>query len=214
MLIVGIVGGIASGKTAVSARFEEFGACVLDADRVGHQVLDLVSVRDQIRNIWGDSVFHVDGKVDRKKLGKIVFDPIGGETELSKLENITHPLIKQILENQVRELKHSKEFPVAVLDAPVMFKAGWNQFCDFIIFIDSCREERLKRSTQRGWSQTEFERREASQVSIELKQSKADWIIRNEGSMDGLRQQAYNIWNQLLQAPIKSNGKRPNGDKA
>ncbi|MEC9091815.1 MAG: dephospho-CoA kinase [Planctomycetota bacterium] len=207
MLIVGIVGGIASGKSAVSATFEEFGAFVLDADRIGHQVLDLEIVRDQIRDIWGNSVFRLDGKVDRTQLGKVVFDPVGGETELSKLENISHPLIGQILANQIQELKRSGEFPIVVLDAPVMFKAGWNQFCDFIIFVDSCKENRLRRSIQRGWSQAEFTRRETSQVSIELKQAKANWIIRNEGSLANLKQQASLVWDQLLQTPTRSNEK-------
>ena len=78
MLIIGVVGGIASGKSFVSASFKELGAFVLDADRTGHQVLDLPDVQRQIRTNWGDSVFRTDGSVDRRKLGEIVFHPTDG----------------------------------------------------------------------------------------------------------------------------------------
>ena len=198
MLIVGIAGGIASGKSAVSACFEKLGGVVLDADRAGHQVLHLDSVCDQIRNIWGDSVFQENGQVDRKALGKIVFDPRSGENELIKLEQITHPLIRQSLENQIRELKKSGEFPVAILDAPVMFKAGWDGFCDFIVFVESSYDNRLSRAIQRGWSQSEFDRRESLQASIEYKKSKANWIVRNNGSRIEIQEQVSLIWRELL----------------
>ena len=198
MLIVGIAGGIASGKSAVSACFEAQGAQVLDADRAGHKVLCLDTVCDQIRNIWGNSVFQKDGQVDRQALGKIVFDPESGHDELIKLETITHPLIKQTLENQIRELDNSGEFPVAILDAPVMFKAGWDSFCDFIVFVESSYDNRLARAIQRGWSQSEFDRRESLQASIEYKQSKANWVVRNNGSRIEIQEQVSLIWRELL----------------
>lgn len=198
MLIIGVVGGIASGKSLVSASFEELGAIVLDADRTGHQVLDLPEVRQQLRGIWGDSVFREDGSVDRKKLGGIVFHPTDGETELSKLEQITHPLIRNILEDQVKKLNQSGEFPVAILDAPVMFKAGWNDFCDQIVFVESNEADRCRLATERGWSELEFARREASQVSIEIKRAKSDWIVLNGGSIEDLRDQVAQLWANLV----------------
>lgn len=198
MLIIGIVGGIASGKSAVAASFKELGAFVLDADRAGHQVLHLAAVRDQIRNTWGSSVFQENGDVDRKQLGAIVFHPTDGQSELPKLEQITHPLIKESLVNQVRTLKESGEFSVAVLDAPVMFKAGWNDFCDYIVFVESRTDDRLNRALQRGWTKAEFERRESAQVSIDWKRKKSDWIIRNEGSLSDLKDQVSQIWQILM----------------
>ena len=198
MLIIGVVGGIASGKSFVSASFKELGAFVLDADRTGHQVLDLPDVQRQIRTNWGDSVFRTDGSVDRRKLGEIVFHPTDGEAELSKLEKITHPLIRKILEGQVEKLELSGDFPAAILDAPVMFKAGWNDFCDQIVFVESNEADRCRRATERGWSELEFAKREASQVSIETKRAKSDWILVNGGSIEDLREQVAQLWARLF----------------
>lgn len=198
MLIVGIVGGIASGKSVVSGCFEEKGAFVLDADRAGHEVLRQQDVRDQIRNIWGDSVFQMDGQVDRKRLGQIVFARQGGGEELVKLERITHPEIKQLLEDQIQHLLSEGEYPLAILDAPVLFKAGWDQFCNSIVFVESSYENRLARAQQRGWSQAEFDQRESSQVPLDQKRSRADYTVTNDDSIDSVIQQVARIWNQLL----------------
>lgn len=203
MLIIGVVGGIASGKSFVSASFKELGAFVLDADRTGHQVLDLPDVQRQIRTNWGDSVFRTDGSVDRRKLGEIVFHPTDGEAELSKLEKITHPLIRKILEGQVEKLELSGDFPAAILDAPVMFKAGWNDFCDQIVFVESSEADRCRRATERGWSELEFAKREASQVSIEIKRAKSDWILMNGGSKRGLHEQIAQLWARLISVENK-----------
>ena len=198
MLIVGIVGGIASGKSVVSACFEEKGAIVLDADRAGHKVLQEPSVCDQIRNIWGDSVFQSDGQVDRKRLGQIVFALQGGEKELAKLEQITHPRIKQILEEQIG--RHSQEgvYPVAILDAPILLKAGWDKFCDLIVFVDSSFENRLARAQQRGWTRSDLERREASQTPLDQKRSRADLTVTNDGTLESVKQQVSRIWDRLV----------------
>ena len=171
---------------------------MLDADRAGHQVLDQGAVRNQIRNIWGDRVFQEDGKVDRKQLGRIVFEPLNGPKELDRLEEITHPLIRGLLERQVQELKASGQFPVAILDAPVMFKAGWDRFCDSIIFVETSKANRLQRARERGWTDEEFERREAAQVSIESKKARSDWTVQNDGSLEETKHQVSLIWQELM----------------
>lgn len=198
MLIVGIAGGIASGKSAVSSVFEQWGAFILDADRTGHLVLEEPDVRNEIRKIWGDSVFQKDGSINRRALGEIVFSPERTD-DLKELERITHPRIRSHLERKVSDLKKSGEYPIVILDAPVMFKAGWGQFCDQIVFIDSNFEDRCHRAMKRGWTEQELRRREAAQVALETKRMKADWVIQNTGSLDELRDQARNIWEQLVQ---------------
>lgn len=204
MLIIGIVGGIASGKSVVSGCFEALGAAVLDADRVGHQVLEQEDIRDQIRNTWGDSVFQKDGQVDRKKLGQIVFAFQGGEAELARLEAITHPRIKKLLKEQIQRLRQTNTHPLAILDAPVLFKAGWDGFCDAIIFVDSSYEKRLARAIERGWTENEFQQRESSQEPLEVKRSKTDYTIENNGSLESLRQQVARIWKQILGTQVES----------
>lgn len=198
MLIIGIVGGIASGKSVVAGCFEEWGAIVLDADRAGHEVLQRTDVREQIRNLWGDSVFHSDGQVDRKQLGKVVFARQGGEQELARLEQITHPRIRELLNQQIEDQKATGQARVAILDAPLLLEAGWDQMCDLIVFVESSDQQRIARARQRGWSRSDFEQREASQLSLDEKRSRADYTIQNDDSLDSVRLQVARIWNEII----------------
>ena len=102
-LVIGLSGGIASGKSAVARLFSDFGARLVNADRIGHEVLHLDDVKSQIFEIWGEEVFK-DGEVDRKALAKIVFDQ-ADPRQLPKLEAITHPLIRQQIEREIDEAK-------------------------------------------------------------------------------------------------------------
>ena len=196
MLVIGIAGGVASGKSLVANHFEQLGAVVLDADGVGHAVLEEPEVRQAIRRRWGPAVFDPQGHVQRSSLAKIVFaPPPTGPTELTHLEEITHPRIRKQLEQQVADLR-GQGATAAVLDAAVMFKAGWEDFCDTIVFVDAPRELRLRRARERGWDESEFDRREASQRPIEEKRRRADVVIDNSGTPPQTKQQVETIWNQ------------------
>ncbi|HEV3418405.1 MAG TPA: dephospho-CoA kinase, partial [Pirellulales bacterium] len=116
MQIIGLLGGVASGKSFVAERFELFGAKVLDADRIGHEVLLLPEVRDEIRNHFGDKVFGENGEVDRKALGRIVFGPPpDGPRELLVLERLTHPEIRRRLRAEADRMAVD-DVAAAVLD--------------------------------------------------------------------------------------------------
>ena len=123
MIVVGVVGGIASGKSFVTQHLESLGAVVLDADRMGHQVLRLPSVKATLRAEWGEHIFDGTGEVNRSKLAHLVFDPQQPE-RLQKLEAITHPIIKEKLQTELERLRKSGEVDVLVMDAPVMVKAA------------------------------------------------------------------------------------------
>lgn len=170
----------------------------MDADQAGHEIIKTAEVRDQIRNIWGSPVFQDNGEVDRKRLGKIVFDPEKGREDLARLESITHPGIRRLLENQIRKLKESGEFPAAILDAPVMFEAGWDEICDRIVFVESSFQNRLHRAVQRGWSREELENREAFQIPLPEKRRRANRIINNDGSLEELMDQVKQIWSDWV----------------
>src|SRR5690242_10742265 len=132
MKVVGLLGGVASGKSLVARQLVDLGAGLLDGDGAGHEVLRLPGVERLVRDRWGDAVFAADGSVDRRALARIVFaPPPDGPRELEHLEQITHPRITQRLREQIAVLAAQRR-PAAVLDAPVMFKAGWNEYCDFI----------------------------------------------------------------------------------
>ena len=149
---IGVAGGVASGKSLVAKQFQELGAVVLDADRVGHEVLRDPQVKTLIRDRWGSEVFDTDGEVNRKSLAAIVFaNTDRGRAELAELEKITHPGIRKSLQLKIERLIQQKKCSAVILDAPVMFKSGWNHFCDVIVFVENPLAVRLKRVSARGW---------------------------------------------------------------
>ena len=156
MRIIGLLGGIASGKSFVAEEFRQLGAAVLDADRVGHEVLRLPAIKEAVRHQFGPQVLNSTGEVERKALGKIVFVPVpDGPRQLAILEQITHPEIRRRLNEQVEQLE-ADGVPLAVLDAPVLLKAGWGDVCDALVFVDCDKALRRSRAVERGWTPDEF----------------------------------------------------------
>jgi len=201
MLVVGILGGVASGKTLVAAELARLGASVLDADGAGHTVLCQADVRDALVARWGRAILCRDGRVDRKALARIVFaPPPSGPAELAYLERLTHPPIGVLLRQQLADLTR-RGVAVAVLDAAVMIEAGWDRWCDRMVFVDAPRETRLARCRRRGWTDEEFARREAAQESLERKRARADVIIDNSRSAASTRRQVERFWHATIRPP-------------
>jgi dephospho-CoA kinase len=200
MKIIGLLGGIASGKSLVAEQFCKLGAGLLDGDRAGHEVLRLPDVKQLVRERWSATVFDNHGEVDRRALGRIVFDSSpAGRRELDYLERITHPLIGDRLRQQAADLADEGR-AVAVLDAPVMLKAGWDKFCNHIVFVEAPEEIRRARAIARGWRQEDIAAREAVQEPIDFKRQRADYLIDNSGSRDATLAQVERLW-RVLTAP-------------
>ncbi len=194
MLVIGIAGGVASGKSLVARCFERFGAGVLDADRVGHEVLKDTQVIDSIVSQFGEIVLQ-KGEIDRRALGRIVFDPSpDGARSLRLLEEITHPPIGIRIRNELIQLKSESDIPAVVLDAPVMFKANWDLLCDKIVFVHADIELRRERARQRGWDEEEITRRESQQLPVLEKRSKSTDLIDNSRSREKTYAQACKLW--------------------
>jgi dephospho-CoA kinase len=196
-MIVGIIGGIASGKSFVTRALVRLGAAALDADRAGHEVLDDAEVKQAIRSKWGDSVFQADGQVDRSAVAQRVFGPAAeGPENLAFLESITHPLIGEKLRRQAERLVEQGA-SIIVLDAAVLLKAGWNQFCDCLIFVDAPVQLRRQRAADRGWQAEDLDRREAAQIPVQEKKSRADYVIDNAGNEQQTLEQIRRLWRHL-----------------
>ena len=198
MQIIGLLGGVASGKSFVAEQFRRLGAEVLDADRMGHEVLLLPEVRSAIRSHFGEKVFDEDGQVDRKALGRIVFGPSpGGPRELELLEKITHPKIRERLVARAERMA-ADGVPAAILDAPVMLKAGWDEICSAVVFVDAPESVRRRRALARGWTSDEFAAREVSQESLEVKLGRSDFVIDNSGRPEYTQAQIERLWRSLV----------------
>ena len=201
MLVVGLIGGVASGKSLVAQYLCECGAKLVDGDRAGHVVLDEPEVQAALRARYGSRVFGPDGRVQRQALAQIVFaPPAQGPHELAFLEELTHPRSAKYLKSRLDELAACGT-RVAVLDAAVMLKAGWDRFCDKMVFVEAPTETRQRRALARGWTPDEFAARERAQEPVEEKRRRAHWLIDNSGTPEQTRQQVQLLWQELTAMP-------------
>lgn len=197
--VIGLVGGIGSGKSFVAGLMKAKGAVVLDADRVGHEVLREPAVKQAARERWGGEIFAADGEIIRRALGRIVFAPTTqGAEDLAYLEQLTHPRIGMRLRQQIADLATGSPPPAIVLDAPVLLKAGWNAFCTKIVFVDAPEPVRLARVLARGWTEEEFRRREAAQEPLEFKRQIADEVLDSGVSPAETAAQLDLVWPRLI----------------
>ena len=197
MHVIGIVGGVASGKSLIAQQLADLGAVVLDADRIGHEVLREEVVEAAARKRWGDAVFGEDGKIDRQKLAKVVFAPPPvGLREREFLESITHPEICRLIRQQI-EQSAADGIKSVVIDAPLLLEAGLNDICDKIVFVDAPMDQRLARAKSRGWSEEDFMFREGVQDSLDSKRARADVTIDNSGSSEHTKAQIEQWHNSL-----------------
>ncbi len=198
MQVIGILGGVASGKSLVARQLAQLGAGVLDADEAGHEVLRLAAVESAARARWGEEVFGADGRIDRARLARIVFGRSPqAERERAYLEHLTHPEIGRRLAEQAQRLDESGA-TVVVLDAPLLLEAGWDSFCDKLVFVDAPRPVRMARASARGWSEEDFVAREAAQLPLDRKCERADLVIDGSGSPEFARLQVEEFWRSLV----------------
>jgi dephospho-CoA kinase len=207
--LIGIVGGIGSGKSAVTEQFRRLGAEVLDGDGLGHDVLNDPQVIQELHGRWGDRVLAGQAepatapiRIDRSEVAKIVFgaDP-QAEIELRYLEGVTHPRIRQRIKSRLEALERENTGDnrplVVVLDAPLLLEAGWDELCHYLIYVDVPREVRLQRLATRGWDAAQLAAREARQLPLAEKRARADWIVDNGGTLTKMSSQIKPIWRSL-----------------
>jgi dephospho-CoA kinase len=198
MIVIGVVGGIASGKSLVCEQMRRLGAVVLDADQLGHEVLREPDVIAAVRERWGDRVLDEHGQIDRRAVATIVFaPPPSGPPELDFLEKLTHPRIGQKLTTRLAELRAAGNVRVAVLDAALLFEAGWDRQCDRMVYVEAAESIRRSRARQRGWTDAMFAARQAAQAGLLDKRARADWIIDNSTTLEHTDEQVRTLWKSL-----------------
>lgn len=194
--VIGIVGGIGSGKSLVAEAFRELGAAVIDSDRLAHAELNSSEVQAELRKWWGDGVFNDSGLVDRRAVGRIVFrDP----AELKRLERLLYPRIELVRKRTMASLEDDPAVRAFVLDAPKLYEAGLDRSCDAVVFVDADRGVRLIRLREsRGWSSAELQRRENLQDPLDSKRARADYVVSNNSSPGELRRQVIRVFELIL----------------
>jgi len=198
MRTLGLIGGIGSGKSTVALLFIQLGAGVIHVDVIGHQVLCLSEVGAAIRERWGNGVFDENGEPDRKAIADIVFAPTEpGRRELAFLTELTHPIIRREIDSELRKQELASK-PAVVLDAALLLETNWKTSVDFIAFVDVPRSVRLERVLQRGWTEAQFDAREAAQLPLDVKKAQADAVIDNSGSIAQTFDAVKHVWKNLI----------------
>jgi len=195
MLRYGLTGGIASGKSAVAAMLREMGFPVLDADPIAHKLMEPGQpAREEVLREFGAEVAGADGRIDRAKLGAIVFaDP----DRLAKLNRILHPRVEQILLKQYEEWERSGVRDAAFVEAALLVESGFVSHLDGLIVVWSELEQQLERLKARGMSEVDVKRRILAQLPLEEKLLRATYSIDCSGTMESTRVQVRALAAQL-----------------
>ncbi len=195
MKVIGLTGGIGSGKSTVSQFLSELGANVLDADKVGHQCYQPgTEAWKDVVDAFGEEIVAPDGSIDRKKLGPIVF---GDPEALIRLNQIMHPRMYDMMADQIEEYRLGG-VEVVVLEAAILFEAGWTPLVDEIWITVASEPTVVQRVRERtGLPEEQIRSRIRSQLSNEERKGKADLVISNDGGLDELREKVEELWKGL-----------------
>jgi dephospho-CoA kinase len=195
-IIIGLCGGIGSGKTTVAREFQKLGCAVIDADRISHEVVDLKEVKEILVRWWGPAVLDHQGRIDRKAVASIVFDD---ERALKKLTDLLHPLIAQREKSLIDNYRQDKNIRVIVLDVPLLIEAGQNHWCDHVVFINTdvkIRHERMAKN--RGWDEKQIKIVENLQLPLDSKAEISDYRVDNNSGIPGVAAQIATILSRIL----------------
>lgn len=192
MYLVGLTGGIASGKSTVAAAWAELGAVEIDADQLAREVVAKGTPGlEAVRKSFGDQVI-IDGELDRASLGKIVFN---NPAERKKLEAIIHPLVKALAAKRIAELPNHS---IVVYNVPLLVEAGVDLGFDKIVTVEAPAEKQIERLVNiRKMSKDEAERRVAAQASPAQRANVADVILNSNQDIHLLLKDARRLWQQI-----------------
>ena len=194
--VIGIVGGLASGKSTVARLLEAHGARAVDADRIGHDVLELPEVRQTLADAFGDGILGPEGGVDRERLAEAVF---GKPEQVRRLNDIVHPIIIGRMHDVLTALGARDDVPLIVLDVALLMETQLHEeMCQARLFVRAPDELRRRRAVEtRGMTAEQFSAREQAQLPADVKAAEADYTVINTGSIDDLACQIDRLWPDL-----------------
>lgn len=196
ILLIGLTGGIASGKSTVAHMLEEMGSHVIDFDMLARRVVEPGRPAwKKIVDYFGRDILQGSGEIDRKRLSRIIF---GNSEKRKRLEGFTHPFIADEFTGHVDEIASSD--PDAIINAvvPMLFEAGMQALFHKVVVVYIPREEQIKRLIERdGISEGDAVNILNAQMHIDEKIRQADFIINNENSIEETKRQVHDLWNTL-----------------
>jgi len=204
--VLGLTGGIASGKSTVAGMFARLGAAVIDADAIAREALGSPEVSEKLRKNWGKELF--DGK--RPNRARVAVVAFGDPEKLRELTDWVHPPVIREMRAQLRRARASRRVPLIVLDAPLLIEADLAPWCDAVVFVDAARALRAERArSARGWPEREIRRRESAQAPLAEKRRRADARIDNNGSEEKTRASVSRLFRRWVSDFSPSATERP-----
>jgi len=193
--IIGILGGISSGKSTVAAEFAKLGCKVIDADKIAHELLDSKSVKEEIVGLFGEAVLDSSGKIEHKKLAGVVF---ASGDKLASLNRVIHPLVLARAEELMEQYNQQNQVKAIVLDMPLLVEVGWAKRCDRLIFVDCEQKIRAERVKKKDFGKNQIKIREKFQISLDNKTNVADNIVENNSDFSALVRQIADIFSDIM----------------
>jgi len=193
-IIIGILGGVYSGKTLVAGRFARLGCAVIDADKIAHGLLE--DYKQQITAVFGSGICRRNGQIDRDRLGERVFQ---SRENLTKINNILHPPVLARTEELIAEYDSSADIKAIILDMPLLMEVGWAKRCDKLVFVSCSDERRAERAQKNGHSQKNYlKKRDFFQISLDKKADIAHYAVSNNSDLSALAEQVERIFSIII----------------
>ncbi len=194
--IIGVAGGIGSGKSLAASIFGEMGCVVISSDELVRRAYGSPEVRETLRRWWGDEVIAAGGEIDRPAVGRRIFADI---REKERLERLIHPIVARERERMMRAAASFPETLAFLWDSPLLFETALNEQCDAVVFIDAPEALRARRVREnRGWQVAELHRRENLQLPLDKKHQLSDYVIGNTADVEELRDQVRDVLSRIL----------------
>jgi len=194
--VIGIAGGIGSGKSTVGRMFGRLGCLVIDSDALAHEAINTQAVKTELLGWMGPGVFREDGSVDRKAVARRVF---ADSADANRLSGLIHPMVARRRDELMGVAFENPLIKAIVWDTPLLFEAGLEKQCDAVVFVKVGGAQRLRRlANSRGWGAEELLKREKLQFSLDKKAELADYCIDNSGDEASTLRQVQQILSQIL----------------
>ena len=193
--VIGILGGIGSGKSTVAACFADLGCAVVDADALAHEVLNEPKTIDAIVARFGPQALDTEGRIDRKALGRLVFDSPQGVAFSNQL---IHPRVFEKCQTLIRNYRDDPKVSGIVLDMPLLAEVGWEKKCDFLVFVETSEQKRLARTQKNAKIDVnQLKKRENFQISLDKKRQYAHYKVNNNSDKSDLAEQVALIFSNI-----------------
>jgi len=208
MLIVGLTGGVASGKSTVSSALREEGAYLIDADQIARDLVQPhTPIWQELIDTFGEDILQKDGSIHRKRLAALVFS---NREKRTRLNQVLHPRIKEETQRRLRAIGQSDPEAIVVIDAALLVETGDYREMDELIVVRATEAQQMERLRERdGASLREAKQIVSAQIPLEEKLKVADFVIGNEGSIQETRRQAKAVFQELKRLAFQKQKETP-----